>query len=42
MQINTLAAEGVTKTKLLENVNKLKKEQTALVVRMKIVFKNSK
>jgi hypothetical protein len=38
VQIQTLTAEGDEKTKLLETVNKLKEEQTALTDRFKVVI----
>ena len=38
VQIQVLAAEGDDKTKLLESVNKLKEEQTALIDRLKVVI----
>jgi small conductance mechanosensitive channel len=38
VQIQALAAEGDEKTKLLESVNKLKEEQTALIDRLKVVI----
>ena len=42
VKIQTLAAEGDAKTKLLENVNKLKEEQTALTDRLKVVIEEFK
>ncbi len=38
VQIQTLKSEGDEKTKLLETVNKLKEEQTALTDRLKVVI----
>ena len=42
VQIQTLAAEGEEKTKLLQSVNKLKEEQTALTDRLKVVIEELK
>ena len=42
VQIQTLAAEGEEKTKLLESVNKLKEEQTALTDHLKVVIEELK
>jgi len=41
-QIQTLTAKGDEKTKLLETVNKLKEEQTALTDRLKVVIEELK
>ena len=38
VQIQALTAEGDQKTKLLESVNKLKEEQTALIDRLRVVM----
>lgn len=38
VQIQALTAEGEAKTKLLESVNQLKEEQTALTDRLKVVI----
>lgn len=42
VQIQTLKSEGDEKTKLLETVNKLKEEQTALTDRLKVVIEELK
>ncbi|MGD8262802.1 MAG: mechanosensitive ion channel [Desulfobacterales bacterium] len=42
VQIKVLTAEGDEKTKLLETVNKLKEEQTALTDRLKVVIEELK
>jgi small conductance mechanosensitive channel len=42
VQIQTLKSEGDEKTKLLETVNKLKEEQTALTDRLKVVIEEFK
>jgi len=42
VQIQALTAEGDEKTKLLESVNKLKAEQTALIDRLKVVIEELK
>ena len=42
VQIQALTAEGDAKTKLLESVNKLKEEQTALIDRFKVVIEELK
>lgn len=42
VQIQSLTAEGDEKTKLLETVNKLKEEQTALTDRLKVVIEELK
>ena len=42
VQIQALTAEGDDKTKLLESVNKLKEEQTALIDRLKVVTEELK
>jgi small conductance mechanosensitive channel len=42
VQIQTLTAEGDEKTKLLETVNKLKEQQTALIDRLKVVIEELK
>ena len=42
VQIQVLAAEDEEKTKLLESVNKLKEQQTALVDRLKVVIEEFK
>ena len=42
VQIQTLTAEGDEKTKLLETLNKLKEEQTALTDRLKVVIEELK
>jgi small conductance mechanosensitive channel len=42
VQIQALEAEGDEKTKLLESVNKLKEEQTALIDRLKVVIEELK